>query len=147
MSSQEVPHPPLYQSPQFQHEFPSLSSGDGGPTRTGSDAPYPSGLSLRPQTEGSWTQGGQRTGSEAAGPPRPGSVPPGAPPQLSAQAGLPPPQQQPFPPQIRGVMPSFVSDLNFFYTLYSTSDRKIIKYNLFLRVKMFYPSYFSDVQR
>lgn len=38
------PHPPLYQSPQFQHEFPSLSSGDGGPTRTGSDAPqYPSG--------------------------------------------------------------------------------------------------------
>lgn len=52
MSGQES-HPPLYQSVQFQHEFPSLSSGDGGPTRTGSDAPqYPSGLSLRPQTEG-----------------------------------------------------------------------------------------------
>ncbi|KAJ8917990.1 hypothetical protein NQ315_011443, partial [Exocentrus adspersus] len=110
MSNQEAPHPPLYQSPQFQHEFPSLSSGDGGPTRTGSDAPqYPSGLSLRPQTEGSWTQGGQRPGAEPAGPPRPGSVPPGAPPQLSAQAGLPPsPQQQPYPPQIRGVLPSFM---------------------------------------
>ncbi|XP_018565350.1 protein PRRC2A isoform X2 [Anoplophora glabripennis] len=109
MSCQDAPHPPLYQSPQFQHEFPSLSSGDGGPTRTGSDAPYPSGLSLRPQTEGSWTQGGQRPGTEAAGPPRSSSVPPGAPPQLSAQAGLPPPQQQQqFPPQIRGVMPSFM---------------------------------------
>lgn len=22
-------HPPAYQSPQFQHEFPSLSAGDG----------------------------------------------------------------------------------------------------------------------
>lgn len=114
MSGQDVPHPPLYQSPQFQHEFPSLSSGDGGPTRTGSDAPYPSGLSLRPQTEGSWTQGGQRPGAEAAGPPRSGSVPPGAPPQLSVQAGLPPPQQQPFPPQIRGVMPSFMCKGNNF---------------------------------
>ncbi|KAJ8947998.1 hypothetical protein NQ314_008514 [Rhamnusium bicolor] len=107
MSGQDIPHPPLYQSPQFQHEFPSLSAGDGGPTRTGSDAPYPSGLSLRPQTEGSWTQGGQRpAGGESTGPPRPASGPLGAPPQLSAQVGLP--QQQPFPPQIRGVMPSFM---------------------------------------
>ncbi|CAG9836920.1 unnamed protein product [Diabrotica balteata] len=106
-------HPPLYQSVQFQHEFPSLSSGDGALTRTGSDAPqYPSGLSLRPQTEGSWTQGGQRamgppgvTGGDAAGQGRPGSAHLGPPPQLAAQAGH---QQQPFPPQIRGVMPPFM---------------------------------------
>ncbi|XP_056642494.1 uncharacterized protein LOC130448914 [Diorhabda sublineata] len=114
MSSPEV-HPPLYQSVQFQHEFPSLSSGDGGPTRTGSDVPqYPTGLSLRPQTEGSWTQGGQRTlgpqgatGGDVAGQGRTGSGHLVAPPQLSAQAGHQP-QQQPFPPQIRGVMPSFM---------------------------------------
>ncbi|KAG5873173.1 hypothetical protein JTB14_023930 [Gonioctena quinquepunctata] len=112
MSNQEPPHPPLYQSPQFQHEFPSLSAGDGGPTRTGSDTPqYPSGLSLRPQTEGSWTQGGQRpvgiAGAENTGVARPGSAHQGAPPQLSVQVGQQQ-QQQPFPPQIRGVMPSFM---------------------------------------
>lgn len=66
--------------------------------------------------QGSWTQGGQRslgppgTGGEGAGPGKPGSTHPNAPPQLSAQAGLQQQQQQqPFPPQIRGVMPSFVS--------------------------------------
>ncbi|XP_074028927.1 no circadian temperature entrainment isoform X2 [Leptinotarsa decemlineata] len=110
MTGQEVPQPPLYQSPQFQHEFPSLSAGDGVPTRTGSDAPqYPSGLSLRPQTEGSWTQGGQKSvgaqGAENSGSGRPGPAHQGSPPQLSVQVGQ---QQQPFPPQIRGVMPSFM---------------------------------------
>ncbi|CAH1184606.1 unnamed protein product [Phyllotreta striolata] len=118
MSGQES-HPPLYQSVQFQHEFPSLSSGDGGPIRTGSDAPqYPSGLSLRPQTEGSWTQGGQRslgppgTGGEGAVQGKPGAAHLGAPPQLPVQVGIQQQQQQqqqqPFPPQIRGVMPSFM---------------------------------------
>ena len=104
MSGPDSAHPPLYQSPQFQHEFPSLSVGDGGPTRTGSDAQYTPGLSLRPQTEGSWIQGGSRPGAE--GPPRSSSVPLGAPPQLAAQVGLP---QQPLPPQFRAVMPTFVS--------------------------------------
>lgn len=117
-------HPPLYHSPQFQHEFPSLSSGDGVPTRTGPDAlPYPTpaggtstggavGLSLRPQTEGSWSQGGQRGSSNIAaeangGQARPGTAAHlGGPPQLPPQVGL---QQQPFPPQIRGVLPPFVS--------------------------------------
>lgn len=119
-------HPPLYHSQQFQHEFPSLSSGDGGPMRTGIDAPpYPTAaggpptggpgsLSLRPQTEGSWSQGGQRGNSNIAadttgGQARPGSVAHlGGPPQLPPQVGLQA-QQQPFPPQIRGVLPSFVS--------------------------------------
>lgn len=57
--------PPPYQSPQFQHEFPSLSA-DGsaagpiaGPPRP--DMQYGPGPSLRPQTEGSWMQGGSRT--------------------------------------------------------------------------------------
>jgi hypothetical protein len=103
MSGPDPTHPPLYQSPQFQHEFPSLSVGDGGPTRTGSDAQYTPGLSLRPQTEGSWIQGGSRPGVE--GPPRSSSVPLGAPPQLAAQVGLP---QQPLPPQFRAVMPTFM---------------------------------------
>jgi hypothetical protein len=109
MSGPDPTHPPLYQSPQFQHEFPSLSVGDGGPTRTGSDAQYTPGLSLRPQTEGSWIQGGSRPGVE--GPPRSSSVPLGAPPQLAAQVGLP---QQPLPPQFRAVMPTFVSKHFFF---------------------------------
>lgn len=56
-------HPPPYQSVQFQHEFPSLSAGDvvnTGATsqRGGSDVQYGPGPSLRPQTEGSWIQGG-----------------------------------------------------------------------------------------
>lgn len=117
-------HPPLYHSPQFQHEFPSLSSGDGGPMRTGHDAlPYPTavggptpgagGLSLRPQTEGSWSQGGQRGSSNIAGDSSGGQARQGmaahlgGPPQLPPQVGLQS-HQQPFPPQIRNVMPSFV---------------------------------------
>lgn len=96
-------HPPPYQSPQFQHEFPSLSVGDGGATRTGGDTQYGPGPSLRPQTEGSWIQGGSRTSNEP--PVRNSSAPLGAPPQLSAQAGLPNATQ---PPQFRGFLPPFM---------------------------------------
>lgn len=107
MSGPDLSQPPLYQSPQFQHEFPSLSVGDGGgPARVGSEVQYAPGLSLRPQTEGSWIQGGSRPGVDPAGPPRSSSVPLGAPPQLAAQVGLP---QQQLPPQFRAVMPTFVS--------------------------------------
>jgi len=52
------PHPPSFlahQSPQFQHEFPKLSSGDGQVPATGqkggSDMQYGPGPSLRPQSE------------------------------------------------------------------------------------------------
>lgn len=62
--------PPPYQSPQFQHEFPSLSAGDGTTVavtqRGGSDMQYGPGPSLRPQTEGSWIQGGSRSASGGA---------------------------------------------------------------------------------
>lgn len=52
------------QSPFFHQEFPSLA---GGGAQTGSsqksfiDTQYGPGPSLRPQTEGSWTQGGGRS--------------------------------------------------------------------------------------
>ncbi|XP_060527425.1 uncharacterized protein LOC132702658 isoform X2 [Cylas formicarius] len=101
---QDGQQPPIYQSPQFQHEFPSLSAGDGAPAR--SDAPYgASGLSLRPQTEGSWTQGGQRPGAPECPVARAASGQSGGPPQLQGLAGRAP---EAFPPQIRGVMPSFM---------------------------------------
>jgi len=52
------PHPPSFlahQSPQFQHEFPKLSSGDGQVPATGqkggSDMQYGPGPSLRPQSK------------------------------------------------------------------------------------------------
>ncbi|CAG9772485.1 unnamed protein product [Ceutorhynchus assimilis] len=105
-------HPPVYQSPQFQHEFPSLSAGDGAGGATGnrqsgeyagSGGANQSGLSLRPQTEGSWTQGGQRPAQD--GSVRSGSVPQGAPPQLPGQAGR---QPEIMPPQMRGVLPPFM---------------------------------------
>lgn len=71
------------------------------------------GLSLRPQTEGSWTQGGQRVGGAGVGGvdavPRGQGLPgPGSAPQLPPQVGLQQVQQQ-IPPQIRGVLPPFVS--------------------------------------
>nr|CAH7745034.1 unnamed protein product [Callosobruchus chinensis] len=141
-------HPPLYQSVQFQHEFPSLDgvpparTPDGQNAYVGAAQPGGGGLSLRPQTEGSWTQGGQRGGSQhgvagvgvgvgvengpVVGGPRGAQGPlglggSGGPPQLPAQVGMrggpggvmggaapPPPVEQPFPPQIRGVMPPFM---------------------------------------
>ncbi|XP_044757986.1 putative uncharacterized protein DDB_G0282133 isoform X2 [Coccinella septempunctata] len=99
-------HPPPYQGPQFQHDFPSLSATEGGQGRgTGTEPPYSTGLSLRPQTEGSWIGGGSGPGGE--GKPTSGHL--GSPPQLSAQAGLlQQQQQQTLPPQYRGVMPSFM---------------------------------------
>ncbi|GLG99492.1 Uncharacterized protein GBIM_05949 [Gryllus bimaculatus] len=64
-------HPPSFlahQSPQFQQEFPKLSSGDGQAPATGqkggSDTQYGPGPSLRPQTEGSWIQGGGRNAGQ-----------------------------------------------------------------------------------
>lgn len=104
MSGTDLMHPPPYQSPQFQHEFPSLSAGDGGPQRTGTDIQYGPGPSLRPQTEGSWMQGGSRGAADCQ--PKNSSAPLGAPPQLSAPAGLPP--AQPLPPQYRAFVPQFV---------------------------------------
>lgn len=104
-------HPPPYQGPQFQHDFPSLSATEGGQGRggAGTEVPYSSGLSLRPQTEGSWIGGGSGPGGEG----KPASGHLGSPPQLSAQAGLlQQQQQQTLPPQYRGVMPSFVSKPN-----------------------------------
>lgn len=94
----------------------SLSSGDGGTTTTGThttagnnttEIQYGPGPSLRPQTEGSWIQGGSRpvSSSIADGPSRSNSSGPlAAPPQLPVQVG-----QQPLPPQFRGVLPPFVS--------------------------------------
>ncbi|XP_050303901.1 protein PRRC2C isoform X2 [Anthonomus grandis grandis] len=107
--------PPAYQSPQFQHEFPSLSAGDGGGGGAGASRPTPSdygpggvnqsGLSLRPQTEGSWTQGGQRAPDGSM---RGGSAPPGGPPLLTGPVGRPPSSVEILPPQVRGVLPPFM---------------------------------------
>lgn len=92
----------------------SLSSGDGATTTTGTTAggnateiQYGPGPSLRPQTEGSWIQGGSRPVSSAVAddPSRSNnSGPLAAPPQLPVPVG-----QQPLPPQFRGVLPPFVS--------------------------------------
>ncbi|XP_025837147.1 uncharacterized protein LOC108738623 isoform X2 [Agrilus planipennis] len=111
MSGNDILQPPPYHSPQFQHEFPSLSAGDGAPTRPGTDMQYGPGPSLRPQNEGSWIQGGAR--------PQPpsdlhsrnsNSAPPGASPQPSGPAG---PPQVPLPQQYRGVIPPFMCRGNF----------------------------------
>ncbi|KAF5307353.1 hypothetical protein FQR65_LT07070 [Abscondita terminalis] len=112
MSGADLLQPPPYQSPQFQHEFPSLSAGEGALPRTGVDTQYGPGPSLRPQTEGSWIQGGSRSGTEVAS--RNNSAPLVPPPQLSAQVGQQqqqqptPQQQQPLPAQFRGLIPPFV---------------------------------------
>ncbi|KAB0800432.1 hypothetical protein PPYR_06172 [Photinus pyralis] len=106
MSGADLLQPPPYQSPQFQHEFPSLSAGDGALPRTGVDTQYGPGPSLRPQTEGSWIQGGSRPGIEP--PPRSNSAPLGPPPQLSVPVGQNQPPQQPLPPQFRGLIPPFM---------------------------------------
>lgn len=51
-----------HQSPSFHQEFPSLSGDTTGASGTAvkSDNQYGPGPSLRPQTEGSWSQGGSR---------------------------------------------------------------------------------------
>lgn len=92
------------QSPLFQHEFPSLSSNSETssvavpataiaaqkPTaNTTVDTQYGPGPSLRPQTEGSWIQGGSRpqnSMSQTAG-----SQPATAPAQARPMSGFPPP--------------------------------------------------------
>ncbi|KAG1714787.1 Protein PRRC2A [Nymphon striatum] len=51
------------QSPFFHQEFPSLAGGGaqtGSNQKSNTDTQYGPGPSLRPQTEGSWTQGGGR---------------------------------------------------------------------------------------
>lgn len=130
---QDGMHPPPYHSAQFQHEFPSLAGDGSGPaagvrgailnsTAGGGNALNSGannseyvpggGVSLRPQTEGSWTQGGGRSGQE--GVPKNGSGPLAVPPHLSGQAGpigtnqQSQQQQQTLPPQFRGVMPPFM---------------------------------------
>lgn len=121
-------HPPPYQSPQFQHEFPSLSADGlvaGGAQRAGTstDVQYGPGPSLRPQTEGSWMQGGSRTASGQAqvaetgqGTAKVNSGQLAGPPQLLVpaghQAGLPQ-QHMPPPPQFRGLLPPFMCRGNF----------------------------------
>lgn len=64
-----VPNFLAHQSPSFQHEFPSLfgetTSTPG--TTVKSDTQYGPGPSLRPQTEGSWSQGGSRPQGQMGG--------------------------------------------------------------------------------
>lgn len=121
-------HPPPYQSPQFQHEFPSLSaSGGDGLVPAGGvaqrDVQYGPGPSLRPQTEGSWMQGGSRS-TPGAGADQPGAPPPGkgnsaqlaGPPQHLGPAGPAPPAgalPQHMLQQFRGVAPPFMFRGNF----------------------------------
>lgn len=105
-----VGQPPPYQSAQFQHEFPSLSgSADTAENvapaivqRSGVDTQYGPGPSLRPQTDGSWMQGG--CGAPGGVPEvgnlvQPGSVPVGHPMMQSPH------------PQFRGMVNFFVSIL------------------------------------
>lgn len=95
----EVAQPPLYQSPQFQHEFPSLD-GTGAPTSKAGRGPASINdsqnngdgqqLSLRPQTDAStWIQQNQQ--------------------QNNSQGNQPVPAP-PMPPQLRAVMPSVSDD-------------------------------------
>ena len=116
-------HPPPYHSPQFQHEFPSLSAGEGASTRP-TDTQYGPGPSLRPQTEGSWIQGGSRSGADTSSQVVRNSLSSGGGdnlaalgggPQLLGQAG----PQHSLPPQYHGIMPQFVS------TCYSQCIRNI----------------------
>ena len=139
-----------HQSPYFQQEFPSLAAGDAGGdaaaqkkqsgtaaaaagTAAGSatgatDTAFPAGPSLRPTTEGSWTQGGGRrpepgppsgataaSGRAEAGGSGSSAGPPASPAPL-APAGLPlrpmgPPMLGmggPMPPPYRGMMPPYM---------------------------------------
>ncbi|XP_046670382.1 protein PRRC2C isoform X5 [Homalodisca vitripennis] len=69
-----------HQSPYFQQEFPSLSGDASAMSGSGpnkSDPAHLPGPSLRPQTEGSWMQGGSRPQGQmtAGGGNPPGTVP------------------------------------------------------------------------
>ncbi|XP_059483980.1 protein PRRC2C isoform X2 [Neocloeon triangulifer] len=110
-----------HQNPMFQQEFPSLSTDQQGAKSTAQDVQYGPGPSLRPQTEGSWMQGGM-----ARAPPLPGGLlvvgdarggaamdlgkgnsgPLGAAPPASGQGG--PSLAAPLPPQLRGIIPPFM---------------------------------------
>lgn len=62
-NSETAPSFLAHQSPSFQQEFPSLfgeASNTPGGTTVKPDNQYGPGPSLRPQTEGSWSQGGSR---------------------------------------------------------------------------------------
>uniref|UniRef100_A0A0N7Z9M7 Putative splicing factor n=1 Tax=Rhodnius neglectus TaxID=72488 RepID=A0A0N7Z9M7_9HEMI len=120
-----------HQSPQFQQEFPSLSGEAAAPVPLakgpiGQEGQYGPGPSLRPQTEGSWIQGGGTrapppvtTTNTTTSPPQhpflpPESVPGGNRNNLgqfgsATVPGGPPPQQPPqIPSQFKGVVPPFM---------------------------------------
>nr|CAD7571807.1 unnamed protein product [Timema californicum] len=119
-----------HQSPQFQHEFPKLSSGDGQVpgvgVKGGSDTipQYGPGPSLRPQTEGSWIQGGGRNAAGNIPGPAPAPlahIPPGGdpaggrnnlvqcvPPGVGMVPGGPGPTAPQLAHQYRGLIPPFM---------------------------------------
>lgn len=131
---QQIPQKLMTKNLTFYFDISSLSSGDGGTTTTGThttagnsnntttDIQYGPGPSLRPQTEGSWIQGGSRpTSSGAASTDTSASSRNNSSGQLAAPPQLPVPVgQQPLPPQFRGVMPPFVSSIYslFLYTYF-----------------------------
>lgn len=140
---ESVPNYFAHQSPFFHQEFPSLSGSDAGttpcpPMTTKPDTQYASGPSLRPQTEGSWMQGGSRpqgqmgvgAGNPQGTAPVQGPLPlPHLPPGIDvgggrnnlgqsgvgvAQGGPVPPQGHHMPPpHFKGVLPSFMYRPNF----------------------------------
>uniref|UniRef100_A0A1B6C1D3 BAT2 N-terminal domain-containing protein n=1 Tax=Clastoptera arizonana TaxID=38151 RepID=A0A1B6C1D3_9HEMI len=137
-SNETTPNFLAHQSPFFQQEFPSLSGAESTAS-TGqikADSPhFGPGPSLRPQTEGSWMQGGSRpqvqmgggAGNQQGTAPVPGPLslphlPPGVEVggvrnNLGQSGGVGvqggPLTQPPMPPHIRGVMPPFFVRGNF----------------------------------
>lgn len=140
---ESVPSYFAHQSPYFQQEFPSLSGSDAGttpcpPMTTKPDTQYATGPSLRPQTEGSWMQGGSRpqgqmgvgAGNPQGTAPVQGPLPlPHLPPGIDmgggrnnlgqsgvgvAQGGPVPPQGHHMPPpHFKAAMPPFMYRTNF----------------------------------
>uniref|UniRef100_A0A6M2DUH9 Putative mediator of rna polymerase ii transcription subunit 12-like isoform x3 n=1 Tax=Xenopsylla cheopis TaxID=163159 RepID=A0A6M2DUH9_XENCH len=105
--------PPSYQSPQFQHEFPSLDghTPNAQTQKPRPDAQYGPGPSLRPQTEGSWIQGGRSSGNSGNtdGPGAPTAVAPaGGPPAGGAGAPMGGQALQQVHPHFQAIMPSFM---------------------------------------
>ncbi|XP_065337387.1 protein PRRC2A isoform X3 [Cloeon dipterum] len=107
-----------HQNPMFQQEFPSLSTDQQAAKSTAQDVQYGPGPSLRPQTEGSWIQGGMARSAPVPGgalEPRAGgaqdqgkgnSGPLGAAQPASGPAG--PGMSAPLPAQLRGIIPPFM---------------------------------------